>query len=61
MIDLGQRRRSCTKAALPLVVLARVATIIASQAAITGSLSLTRQAMHLVCFPGLRNRQTYSR
>jgi KUP system potassium uptake protein len=42
----------------PLVVLATVAAIIASQAIITGSFSLTRQAMQLGWFPGLRIRQT---
>jgi KUP system potassium uptake protein len=45
-------------AIFPLVVLASVATIIASQAIITGSFSLTRQAMQLGWFPGLRIRQT---
>jgi K+ transporter len=40
------------------VLLATVATIIASQAIITGSFSLTRQAMQLGWFPGLRIRQT---
>jgi KUP system potassium uptake protein len=44
----------------PLVGLATVATIIASQAIITGSFSLTRQAMQLGWFPGLRIRQTSS-
>ncbi len=44
----------------PLVVLATVATIIASQAIITGSFSLTRQAMQLGWLPGLRIRQTSS-
>jgi KUP system potassium uptake protein len=45
-------------AIFPLVVLASVATVIASQAIITGSFSLTRQAMQLGWFPGLRIRQT---
>jgi KUP system potassium uptake protein len=44
----------------PLVGLAMVATIIASQAIITGSFSLTRQAMQLGWFPGVRIRQTSS-
>ena len=44
----------------PLVILATLATIIASQAIITGSFSLTRQAMQLGWFPGLRIRQTSS-
>ena len=39
----------------PLVVLATVATIIASQAIITGSFSLTRQAMQLGWFPGVED------
>jgi KUP system potassium uptake protein len=45
-------------AIFPLVALASVATIIASQAIITGSFSFTRQAMQLGWFPGLRIRQT---
>ena len=43
---------------VPLVVLATLATIIASQAIITGAFSLTRQAMQLGWFPGLAIRQT---
>lgn len=42
----------------PLVGLATLATIIASQAIITGSFSMTRQAMQLGWFPGVRIRQT---
>ncbi len=42
----------------PVVAIAVVATIIASQAIITGSFSLTRQAMQLGWFPGLQIRQT---
>jgi KUP system potassium uptake protein len=45
-------------AIVPLVVLATFATIIASQAIITGAFSLTRQAMQLGWFPGLNIRQT---
>jgi KUP system potassium uptake protein len=45
-------------AVYPLVVLATVATIIASQAIITGSFSMTRQAMQLGWFPGINIRQT---
>ena len=45
-------------AVAPLVVLATAATIIASQAIITGAFSLTRQAMQLGWFPGLNIRQT---
>jgi KUP system potassium uptake protein len=45
---------------LPLVGLATVATIIASQAIITGSFSLTRQAMQFGWFPGVRFRETSS-
>jgi KUP system potassium uptake protein len=45
-------------AVVPLVALATLATIIASQAIITGAFSLTRQAMQLGVFPGLRIRQT---
>jgi KUP system potassium uptake protein len=43
---------------VPLVVLATVATVIASQAIITGAFSLTRQAIQLGWFPGLNIRQT---
>ena len=42
----------------PLVALATLATIIASQAIITGVFSLTRQAMQLGWFPGVEIRQT---
>src|SRR4029077_173166 len=41
-----------------LVVLATLATIIASQAIITGAFSLTRQAMQLGWFPGVHIHQT---
>ncbi|WP_158912555.1 KUP/HAK/KT family potassium transporter [Caulobacter sp. S45] len=42
----------------PLVVLATLATIIASQAIITGAFSMTRQAMQLSWLPAMRIRQT---
>ncbi|MEI9985691.1 MAG: KUP/HAK/KT family potassium transporter [Aliidongia sp.] len=45
----------------PMVGLATLATIIASQAIITGSFSLTRQAMQLGWFPGLWIHQTSDR
>jgi KUP system potassium uptake protein len=45
-------------AVIPLVVLATLATIIASQAIITGAFSLTRQAMQLGWFPGVHIHQT---
>ncbi|MGA2187057.1 MAG: KUP/HAK/KT family potassium transporter [Steroidobacteraceae bacterium] len=45
----------------PLVALATVATIIASQAIITGSFSMTRQAMQLGWLPGVSIRQTSDR
>jgi KUP system potassium uptake protein len=45
----------------PLVVLATFATIIASQAIITGSYSMTRQAMQLGWLPGVAIRQTSDR
>ena len=48
-------------AVIPLVALATLATIIASQAIITGAFSLTRQAMQLGWFPGLAIRQTSDR
>jgi KUP system potassium uptake protein len=45
----------------PLVVLATLATIIASQAIITGSFSMTRQAVQLGWLPGVSIRQTSDR
>lgn len=45
----------------PVVALATVATIIASQAIITGAFSLTRQAVQLGWLPGLDIRQTSDR
>ena len=48
-------------AVLPLVVLATLATVIASQAIITGSFSMTRQAMQLGWLPGVNIRQTSDR
>ena len=42
----------------PLVFLAMIATIIASQSIITGSFSMTRQAMQLGWLPGFHIRQT---
>ncbi|MEP6546600.1 MAG: KUP/HAK/KT family potassium transporter [Gammaproteobacteria bacterium] len=45
----------------PLVVLATMATIIASQAIITGSFSMTRQAMQLGWLPAVAIRQTSDR
>jgi KUP system potassium uptake protein len=51
--------RLCPPAALlPLVVLATVATIIASQSIITGAFSMTRQAIQLGWMPRLPIRQT---
>jgi len=50
-----------TWAVYPLVALATVATIIASQAIITGSFSMTRQAMQLGWLPGCAIRQTSDR
>ncbi len=44
----------------PAVVLATLATVIASQAIITGSFSLTRQAMQLGWLPGMQIKQTSS-
>src|ERR1700687_4858157 len=43
---------------LPLVVLATLATIIASQSIITGAFSMTRQAIQLGWLPRLRIQQT---
>ena len=43
---------------IPLVVLATVATIIASQAIITGAYSMTRQAIQLGWLPRLNIKQT---
>ena len=45
-------------AQLPMVVLATVATVIASQAVITGAYSLTRQAIQLGLLPRLEVRHT---
>jgi KUP system potassium uptake protein len=42
----------------PLIILATAATIIASQAVITGAFSLTRQAIQLGLFPQLAVKQT---
>ncbi|HPK02708.1 MAG TPA: KUP/HAK/KT family potassium transporter, partial [Candidatus Sumerlaeota bacterium] len=46
---------------VPMVVLATVATIIASQAVITGAFSLTRQAIQLGLFPRFRVIHTSAR
>ena len=43
---------------IPLVVLAGMATVIASQAVITGAFSLTQQAVQLGLLPRMRIRQT---
>ncbi|GGM17758.1 potassium transporter Kup [Micromonospora yangpuensis] len=48
-------------AQLPMVVLATVATVIASQAVISGAFSVSRQAMRLGFLPRLRIRQTSRR
>jgi KUP system potassium uptake protein len=45
-------------ARLPMVVLATMATVIASQAVISGAFSVSRQAMQLGFLPALRVRQT---
>jgi KUP system potassium uptake protein len=45
-------------AQMPMVVLATVATVIASQAVISGAFSVTRQAMQLGFLPRLTIRQT---
>jgi KUP system potassium uptake protein len=51
--------RLCPSALLiPLVALATIATIIASQSIITGAFSMTRQAIHLGWFPRLKVTQT---
>ncbi len=50
-----------TQLVYPLVVLATVATIIASQSIVTGSFSMTRQAMQLGWLPGFHIRQTSDR
>jgi KUP system potassium uptake protein len=46
---------------LPVVILATVATVIASQAVISGAFSLTRQAVQLGLLPPLTIRQTSKR
>ena len=48
-------------AALPLVILAALASIIASQAMITGAFSLTRQAMQMRLMPRMQIRSTSGR
>ncbi len=48
-------------AALPLVILATLATIIASQALISGAFSLTRQAMQMRLLPRMQIRSTSGR
>ena len=48
------------KLLIPLIVLATVATIIASQSIITGAFSMTRQAIQLGWLPRLRIKQTSS-
>ncbi|OKI49728.1 potassium transporter Kup [Micromonospora sp. CB01531] len=48
-------------ARLPMVVLATVATVIASQAVISGAFSVSREAMRLGFLPHLRIRQTSQR
>ncbi len=48
-------------AQLPMVVLATAATVIASQAVISGAFSITRQAVWLGFLPHLRIRQTSGR
>ena len=45
-------------ALLPMVILATVATIIASQAVITGAFSISQQAMHLGVLPRFRVMRT---
>jgi KUP system potassium uptake protein len=48
-------------ARLPMVILATVATVIASQAVISGAFSMSREAMRLGFLPHLRIRQTSHR
>jgi KUP system potassium uptake protein len=48
-------------AAMPLVILAAFASVIASQAMITGAFSLTRQAMQMHLMPRLQIRSTSGR
>jgi KUP system potassium uptake protein len=48
-------------ARIPMVVLATVATVIASQAVISGAFSVSRQALRLGFLPHLRIRQTSGR
>src|ERR1700682_846913 len=62
--DMGHFGRAAIRRSwsiYPLVTLATVATIIASQAIITGSFSMTRQAMQLGWLPGVSIRQTSDR
>ena len=48
-------------ARIPMVVLATVATVIASQAVISGAFSVSRQAVQLGLLPRLRIRHTSER
>jgi KUP system potassium uptake protein len=64
MLDAGQLQGNPffllapTWAVYPLVLLATISTIIASQSIITGAFSMTRQAMQLGWLPGVGIRQT---
>ena len=55
---MSSARKACS---FPYVVLATVATIIASQSIITGAFSMTRQAIQLGWLPRLRITQTSAR
>ena len=57
-IDNPFIRLVSTDLALPIVVLAAIATIIASQAVITGAFSVTQQAVHFGFLPWLRTIHT---
>jgi KUP system potassium uptake protein len=54
-------RLAPTWAALPMVILATFASVIASQAVISGAFSVTRQATHLGYLPRMRNIHTSER
>jgi hypothetical protein len=57
--DVGDRARPARSGLLvPMIMLATVATVIASQSIITGAFSMTRQAIQLGWFPRLKITQT---
>ncbi len=60
-IDSPFFRLAPTWAALPMVILATIATVIASQAVISGAFTVTRQAINLGFLPRMRSIHTSER